>query len=281
MDFPAIDPVLFEWGPIAIRWYGLAYLVGFVAGWRYAIILARRVPDLRPSDQDVDDFLVWAVVGTVIGGRMGYVIFYQPGLLAADPLAIVRLWEGGMSFHGGLAGVAVAMIIFARRRGAEVLALSDLIAAAAPIGLFFGRIANFINAELYGRPTDMPWGVVFPTGGPLPRHPSQLYEAILEGLVLFIVLLVLAHRQSILRRPGIVTGVFVAGYGLGRFVVEFFREPDPQLGFLAFGATMGQILSLPMIIAGVILVVYSARRQPLGPKGSGPSVGAGAAHQSR
>jgi phosphatidylglycerol:prolipoprotein diacylglycerol transferase len=263
MDFPAIDPVLFEIGPFAVRWYGLAYLVGFVAGWRYAIRLARRVPDLKPTDRDVDDFLVWAVVGTVIGGRLGYVLFYQPGVAAADPLSVIRIWEGGMSFHGGLAGVAVAMIVFARARAAEPLALSDLIAAAAPIGLFFGRIANYINAELYGRPTDVPWGVIFPTGGPLPRHPSQLYEAALEGLLLFVVLFVLTRRQSIMRRPGILTGVFVTGYGLSRFMVEFFREPDPQLGYLVFGTTMGQLLSLPMIVAGAGLILYGVYRQPV------------------
>lgn len=259
MEYPNIDPVLFEIGPVAVRWYGLAYLVGFLGGWRYCIYLARQVPDLRPNGRDVDDFLIWAVLGAILGGRLGYALFYQTGYYLANPLDILRVWEGGMAFHGGLLGLAVAMILFARRRDFHPLALSDLVAAAAPIGLFFGRIANFINAELWGRPTDLPWGMVFPTGGPVARHPSQLYEAFLEGLVLFIVLFVLARREYILRMPGIVTGVFLAGYGLARFLVEFVREPDPHLGHLWLGATMGQLLSLPMIVAGVALIAYARR----------------------
>lgn len=266
MDVTAIDwidPVAFRIGPLPIRWYALAYLAGFILGWRYAIRLARTgLP--KPSAEDMDDFLAWAVLGTILGGRLGYVLFYRPAHYAANPLEIVQIWEGGMAFHGGLIGVIVAMVLFARHRGIGILAIADIVAAAAPIGLFFGRIANFVNAELYGRATELPWGIVFPNSDGLPRHPSQLYEAFLEGAVLFVVLAILARRSEIRRRPGTISGYFLIGYGLARFLVEFVRQPDPQFvdGSVFLGATMGQLLSLPMMALGVGLVVIARRRRP-------------------
>ncbi|WP_207477747.1 prolipoprotein diacylglyceryl transferase [Arenibaculum pallidiluteum] len=266
--FPNIDPVAVQLGPIAIRWYALAYLVGFVAGWRYCLSLARTNP-APPGPKDFDDFLTWAVIGVILGGRIGYVLFYNFSFYLTEPLQALAVWQGGMSFHGGMAGVVIAIFVFSWRRGFSPLALGDLVAAAAPIGLFFGRLANFVNGELFGRPTDVPWGVVFPRGGPLPRHPSQIYEAVLEGLVLFVVLHLLARRREIRARPGTVAGVFFIGYGLARITAELFREPDAQLGFLLGGhATMGQLLSIPMVLAGVALVAYA--RRPSRAAGGGP-----------
>ncbi|UEM22024.1 prolipoprotein diacylglyceryl transferase [Skermanella mucosa] len=260
--FPAIDPVAIQIGPLAIRWYALAYLIGFVAGWRYCIHLARK-DERPPTAVDFDDFLTWAVVGVILGGRIGYVLFYNTGYYLSNPLEALAVWHGGMSFHGGLLGVMAAILLFSRRRGFSPLALGDLIACAAPIGLFFGRIANFVNAELWGRVADVPWAVIFPgeRAGGLPRHPSQLYEAALEGLVLFAVLAVLARRPSVRAKPGLLAGIFFIGYGLSRIFAEYFREPDPQLGFLLGGhATMGQILSVPMVLFGLALVVHARRR---------------------
>jgi phosphatidylglycerol:prolipoprotein diacylglycerol transferase len=211
----------------------------------------------------VDDFVTWATVGIIVGGRLGYVLFYKPGYYLYNPLEALFLWRGGMSFHGGMLGVLIAIALFARRRNIPVLALGDIIAAAAPIGLFFGRIANFINGELYGRITDSPWGMVFPHGGPLPRHPSQLYQATLEGLVLFVILAVLVHRTEIRRRQGFVGGVFLAGYAIARVIGETFREPDAHLGFIIGPITMGQILSLPMLLVGLYLIWSSGRRPKL------------------
>jgi phosphatidylglycerol:prolipoprotein diacylglycerol transferase len=277
--FPEIDPVAIQLGPLAVRWYGLAYLAGILVGWRYARRLVQndRLWGGRPAPMraaDIDDFLVWLVIGIVLGGRVGYALFYQPGNYLNDPLSFFRLWEGGMAFHGGLIGTILAMAIFATRRGIPMLSLFDVAAASVTFGLFFGRIANFINAELWGRPTDAPWGVVFCNAsieaahggacpaGPLPRHPSQLYEAALEGLLLFIVLRILTHRFKSLAHPGLTGGAFVAGYGAARIAVEFFREPDPQLGFIAGFLTMGMILSIPMMLVGLGFVVWAARRQP-------------------
>ena len=255
-----IDPVAFRIFGLPIRWYALAYLTGFVAGWRYAIHLARQTA-FGPTPEDMDEFLTWAVIGTILGGRLGYLI-YDPARFGADPVQILMIWTGGMSFHGGLTGVTVAMILFARRRGFAFLAGADILAVVAPIGLFFGRIANFVNAELFGRPTDLPWGIVFPGGGDVPRHPSQLYEAFLEGLVLLVVLAVLARRDRIRRRPGMLAGLFLAGYGVVRFLVEFVRQPDAQFveGSVWLGATMGQLLSLPMIAIGGGVLLWAARR---------------------
>lgn len=260
LAFPAIDPVALHLGPLAIRWYALAYLVGFVAGWRYCMHLARTNPH-PPTAQDFDDFLTWAVVGVILGGRLGYVLFYQLPYYAANPLEALAVWHGGMSFHGGLLGIVAAIFLYSARRGFSPLALGDLIACAGPIGLFLGRLANFVNGELFGRPTDVPWGVVFPRGGPEPRHPSQLYEAALEGLVLFAVLAVLARVPAVRARPGTLGGIFFMGYASARIAAEFFRQPDPQLGYLWAGATMGQLLSIPMFLFGLALVLYARRRK--------------------
>jgi phosphatidylglycerol---prolipoprotein diacylglyceryl transferase len=259
IPFPAIDPVAIAIGPFVVRWYALAYIVGLLLGWRYCLVLADRPPRLVER-RDIDDFLVWATLGVVLGGRIGYVLFYQPGYYLQHPIEALYLWHGGMSFHGGALGVTLAILLFTRARRLPVLAFSDVIAEAIPIGLFFGRIANFINGELFGRETDIPWAMVFPNGGPVPRHPSQLYEAVCEGLLLFLLLLLAEHRGA-RRRPGIVTGLFLIGYAVARMSGELFRQPDAQLGFLVFGTTMGQLLSIPVLIAGFILIWW-ARRQP-------------------
>jgi phosphatidylglycerol:prolipoprotein diacylglycerol transferase len=266
LPFPAIDPVAIQIGPFAVRWYGLAYFAGILLGWRYGRRLAanERLWGGRPAPvtpADIDDLLLWLTLGIVLGGRLGYALFYEPGHFLADPLAIARVWEGGMSFHGGLLGTILALSLFARRRGLPLLSLLDIAAASTPFGLFFGRLANFINGELFGRPSDVPWAMVFPYGGPEPRHPSQLYEAALEGVVLFLVLRLLTHSALSLRRPGLTGAAFIAGYGLARFIVEFFREPDPQLGYLFGGfLTMGMLLSLPMILLGAAAMAWVARR---------------------
>jgi phosphatidylglycerol---prolipoprotein diacylglyceryl transferase len=249
-------------GPFAIRYYALAYIVGLIIGWQYCVWLAKKPPVLVTKLQ-IDDFLFWATAGVIVGGRLGYVLFYQPGEFLTNPLTIVQLWHGGMSFHGGTVGVIVALILFARRHKIPFLALCDIVTAAVPIGLFLGRLANFTNAELYGRPTDVPWAMVFPTDPQqLERHPSQLYEAGLEGIVLFIILFVMIRRDSVRRRHGLVTGAFLAGYAVARIFVEFFREPDSFLGFIAAGTTMGQWLSLPMLIAGIYFIRRACRVEP-------------------
>jgi len=261
LPYPQIDPVAVELGPLVVRWYALAYIVGLVLGWQYCKRLSQRSPQsAQLTPLAIDDFLLWATLGVVLGGRLGYVLFYQPGYYLANPLQIPFVWQGGMAFHGGLLGVIVAMLLFARKRGAHFFALADIVACATPIGLLLGRIANFINGELYGRiAQDVPWAMVFPGGGPLPRHPSQLYEALLEGVVLFAVLFVVQRRGG-LQRIGLCSGVFLIGYGSARLIAEFFRAPDPFLGFLAFGTTMGQILSIPMILAGIAIVAWARRR---------------------
>ncbi|MGB8278634.1 MAG: prolipoprotein diacylglyceryl transferase [Methylovirgula sp.] len=264
IPYPAINPVLINIGPLPIRWYALAYIAGLILGWAYARHLVRTetlwqgLP--RPSVASIDDLLVYVAFGVILGGRLGYVLFYNRSLYLAHPLQIFALWEGGMSFHGGLAGAAIGIILFARRMKVAVATVMDIAAAAVPIGLFLGRIANFIKPELWGRPTDVWWAMKFPGAGPLPRHPSQLYEAGLEGVVLFLIL-ALAIKLGALRRPGLVTGIFAIGYGLARITCEFFRQPDPQLGFLWAGATMGQILSLPLIAAGLGFIAFALRRR--------------------
>ena len=259
LPFPAIDPVLIEIGPFAIRWYALAYIVGLVLAWRYCRWMT-TLPPKKLTPAAFDDFLLWATLGVVLGGRLGYVIFYKPGYFLYHPQEILFLWQGGMSFHGGLLGVLLAILLFARKRGVSYFTLSDIIGAAAPIGLGLGRVANFINGELYGRTTDVAWGVIFPTGGPEPRHPSQLYEALLEGLVLFLVLYLLVRRGG-LQRTGLISGCFMIGYALARSIAEVFREPDAHLGFIVGPATMGQVLSLPMLVVGLIVLAW-ALRQP-------------------
>ena len=257
IPYPTIDPVALWIGPLPIRWYALAYIAGLIAGWSFARWLVRRDdlwgPAPRPDADRLDDLLVYCALGVVLGGRLAYVLFYNPIFFATRPLEIVMVWNGGMSFHGGLAGAALGVFLFARKRGLPSLPVADLCCLVAPIGLLLGRLANFIKPELWGRPTDVPWAMVFPGAGPFPRHPSQLYEAGLEGFALFALLLV-AARFGALRRPGTIAGLFAIGYAAARVFSEFFREPDPQLGFLFGGATMGMLLSAPLALIGVALL---------------------------
>jgi phosphatidylglycerol---prolipoprotein diacylglyceryl transferase len=266
IPFPAFDPVLVRLGPLAIRWYALAYIAGILVGWLYARRIIRSDKywggPAPMTVLDFDDFVLWVTLGIILGGRIGYVLFYNASYFATHPAEIVQLWKGGMSFHGGFLGCVLAVFLFARYRGLSFLSLGDVTCAAGPIGLFLGRIANFINGELWGRPSDVPWAMVFPNGGPLPRHPSQLYEATLEGLLLFAVLAVLV-RYGALKRPGTIIGAFAAGYGMIRMFCELFREPDAQLGFLWQGLTMGMLLSLPLMLAGVAFIAAARRREPI------------------
>ncbi|TCR06874.1 prolipoprotein diacylglyceryl transferase [Neorhizobium sp. BT27B] len=261
MPFPNIDPIAFSIGPLSVHWYGLAYVAGILLGWLYArrlIATSKLWPNDTPpmTAQQLDDFLVWVAAGVVLGGRIGYILFYDFAAVAADPIRALQIWNGGMSFHGGLTGTTIAMILFARRHSIPVWSMFDIVAAVVPLGLLFGRIANFINGELWGRISDAPWAVVFPTGGPFSRHPSQLYEAGLEGIVLLILLAITVYAFRALKTPGTVTGLFVIGYAVSRILVEFFREPDAQLGYLAFGwLTMGMVLSLPMVALGIWSIV--------------------------
>lgn len=257
LTYPSFDPIAVSIGPFAIRWYALAYIAGILLAWRYCRRLAARPPE-QISAQALDDFLFWATIGIIIGGRLGYVLFYRPGYYLENPLDIVFIWRGGMSYHGGMLGVMAAVLLYARSQKIPFTVLADIVAAAAPIGLFLGRIANFVNGELFGRPTDVPWAMAFPNGGPVVRHPSQLYEAGLEGLVLFIVLYALV-RLGALRTGGVLTGAFLAGYAVARIIAEMFREPDVGIGFLAGGMTMGQILSMPMLLVGIGFIVWARR----------------------
>jgi phosphatidylglycerol:prolipoprotein diacylglycerol transferase len=257
--FPAIDPVALEIGPFALRWYALAYIAGIVLGW----LLARRLAALPPvaaSREQVDDAITWVTLGIILGGRLGYVLFYRPGHYVTAPWEALYVWQGGMSFHGGMLGVIVALLWFCRRQRIDPLLLGDRAAAVVPIGLFLGRLANFANGELWGRVSDVPWAMVFPHGGPEPRHPSQLYQAFLEGICLFVLLQVLVRIPSVRARPGMLSGVFLAGYGVARLVGEVFRQPDAHLGFLIGGVTMGQLLSLPMIAVGAWLILRARSR---------------------
>ena len=265
MPFPEIDPVAFSLGPIAVHWYGLAYVAGILLGWLYARRLVSN-PALwadgksAVSVAQLDDFLVWAAAGIILGGRIGYVLFYDFASVAAEPIRLIQIWNGGMSFHGGLAGTIVAMILFARRNGIAVWSLFDVVATVVPFGLLFGRIANFVNGELWGRLSDAPWAVVFPEAGPFARHPSQLYEAGLEGIMLLALLAIAVYRFGALKRPGLVSGLFVCGYAASRIFVEFFREPDPQLGYLFGGwLTMGMVLSVPMFLIGIWAILRARR----------------------
>ncbi len=264
IDFPVFNPVAIAIGPIVIRWYALAYICGIVLGWIYARSLLKNERlwggPAPISLVQLDDFILWVTIGIILGGRTGYVLFYNFPFFIQHPAEILELWKGGMSFHGGFMGCVVAVIWFCRRNNLPILSLGDITTAVGPIGLFLGRIANFINSELWGRPADpsLPWAMIFPNGGPLPRHPSQLYEAGMEGILLFTVLAVMI-RFGALKRPGLVLGSFIAIYGLARITGECFREPDPQLGFLWGGLTMGMLLSVPMVIAGVIIIVCSWR----------------------
>jgi phosphatidylglycerol:prolipoprotein diacylglycerol transferase len=258
MIFPDIDPVAFAIGPLVIRWYALAYVAGILIGHYYIAWLNRQHHFF--TKKALDDLVLYAVLGVILGGRLGYVLFYGFPYFLDHPAAILQVWHGGMSFHGGFLGVLVAFYLFARRHKIPYLRVLDFLAVATPIGLFFGRIANFVNGELYGRVTDSPMGMVFPAGGTEPRYPSQLFEAALEGAVLFVILFFVATRTHALGYRGMVGGVFVAGYGLARFFVEYFREPDTQLGFVWMGFTMGQVLCMPMIALGVWLLLTGKNR---------------------
>lgn len=260
LPFPNIDPIAFSLGPFHIRWYALAYLAGFVGGWIYALWLADLDRDRRPNRDDVDNILPWMVLGVILGGRIGYVLFYNLDYYLQNLDQIPLVWHGGMSFHGGLLGVALVIIAFCRYYKIPTLAMGDIISTVAPIGLFFGRIANFINGELYGRITDVPWAVNFPTGDGWARHPSQLYEAGLEGLLLFTVLFFMARNPAIRRRQGTLFGTLLVGYGLCRMFIEHFREPDPQLGLFLGYISMGQILCLPMILIGGLIIAYARKK---------------------
>lgn len=255
MTFPNISPIALQIGPVAIHWYALAYVVGILLAQRIIRWADARATQPILSDKAYEDMILYGVLGVILGGRLGYVLFYNLDYYLQNFDKILHIWQGGMSFHGGLAGVLIAFWLFARRFKLNWLQLMDRIAVATPIGLFLGRLANFVNGELYGRTTDVPWGIIFPNGGPLPRHPSQLYEAALEGLVLGLVLWFLATRTRALNRIGTLSGVFVLGYALSRFAVEFVREPDVQLGYLTLGLTMGQWLCVPMAAAGVWAIV--------------------------
>jgi phosphatidylglycerol---prolipoprotein diacylglyceryl transferase len=263
--FPTFDPIALSIGPVAIRWYALAYVTGIALGWLYARWLVKTNALWSGNNSpitplDIDDYILWVTLGIIVGGRTGYVLFYNLPYFIDRPLEVFTLWKGGMSFHGGFLGCVAAVILFARRRGIPILSLGDVTCAVATIGLFLGRIANFINSELWGRvAADVPWAVVFPNGGPLPRHPSQLYEAALEGIVLFVILAWMI-RSGALKKPGLILGAFIFFYGCARIAAEFFREPDEQLGFLWGGLTMGMLLSVPMLIAGAAISVIAWRR---------------------
>lgn len=265
IPFPNIDPVFVTFGPIAIRWYSLAYIVGLL----FAIWFAKRLvahvslwgknkPTMTTTQ--IDDLLVWVMLGVIGGGRIGYVLFYKPSMILGDPLQILQPWNGGMSFHGGFLGVIIACALYARKHKVSNLQLLDLGAATVPVGLGLGRLANFINGELYGRVSDVPWAMVFPHGGPNPRHPSQLYEFALEGVVLFTIALVAIYKFKALEKRGLVAGLFVIGYGVSRFLIEFAREPDAHIGFIGGWGTLGMIYSLPLIATGIWLIMRDKTR---------------------
>ncbi len=268
LHFPNFNPVALQIGPVAVRWYALAYVAGILLGWRYAVALV-KTPRLwrgaapTADEKQVDDYVLWVAIGIVGGGRLGSILFYSTSTLWTDPLEVLKPWHGGMSFHGGMIGVIIAILLFARANRIDVLRLADLTAPCVPIGLFFGRSANFINGELWGRPTTLPWGMVFPRAGLDPRHPSQLYEASLEGIALFLLLLWATHGRKLLPRQGLVTGLFLAGYGLARIALENVREPDRDMPQFPLGLTMGIMLSIPMVLAGVYLIWRACRPQAL------------------
>lgn len=260
LTFPHIDPVAIDLGVFVIRWYSLAYIAGILLGWLVVRHIHKKHPIENLTSKAIEDMIMWAVLGIMLGGRLGYILFYKLDYYLANPAHIFMLWEGGMSFHGGMLGMILAFYLFARRRNIPYLKLMDAMAVAAPIGLFLGRIANFINGELYGRITDSPLGMVFPNGGDLPRYPSQLFQAGMEGLALGLTLWILYRHTNAIKKPGVISGVFLIGYSLARMTGELFREPDPQLGFLFAHVTMGQLLSLPMLLLGVYLVVVAQRK---------------------
>lgn len=258
--FPVIDPVAIAIGPFAVRWYALAYIVSLIIGWRGALLIAGRAGS-RVTPTQMDGFLLWATLGVVLGGRTGYVLFYNLPHYLEHPLEAFVIWQGGMSFHGGMLGVILGMILYARHIGVPFFVFSDVVACVTPIGLFFGRLANFINGELWGREAPgVAWAMIFPTGGPIARHPSQLYQAFMEGVLLFLLLNIARLRFGAREKPGTISGLFLAGYGLARIVGELFRQPDAQIGYLIGGTTMGQWLSLPMVLLGLFFVWQAQRK---------------------
>ena len=262
LEFPNFDPVVLEIGPFIIRWYALSYIAGLLIGWRY-LIRMNRTPDAPMDREQLDELFVWITIGIILGGRIGYVLFYNFRTYSSDPLQVLKIWQGGMAFHGGLMGVIVMLWWFCHRKRVSALAIGDQLAQVAPIGLALGRIANFINGELWGRVSHVPWAMVFPYGGPQPRHPSQLYQAFLEGFCLFLLVYLMRKYKSKRPKSGYFAGVFLLGYGIARAIGEAFRQPDVQIGFLWGGATMGQLLSLPMIMTGLGLMWYArSRRTP-------------------
>ena len=256
--FPYIDPIIFSFGPISVRWYAVSYIAGLLIGIKYIGYFVSRSPHAM-NRKNTDDLLVWLTLGVILGGRLGYVVFYNLEFYINNPIAIFKVWEGGMAFHGGLIGVVCSIILFCRHRKLNILAVSDAVACATPIGLFFGRIANFINGELFGRVSDVPWAMFFPRGGDLPRHPSQLYEAGLEGFLLFICLLFLSKNKNLREQPGFLSGAFMVGYAFFRVIIEFYREPDAHIGILYNYFTLGQFLSVPLLFLGIYLI-YSSRK---------------------
>jgi phosphatidylglycerol:prolipoprotein diacylglycerol transferase len=260
ITFPEIDPILISVGPVVIRWYSLAYIAGLFLGIEYIKIIAKNIGS-KLSGKDIDSLLVYAVIGVILGGRLGYVLFYSPAYYLSNIGDILKVWEGGMSFHGGLVGVIFATLLFARNKKTSFLNVMDMVACASPIGLLFGRIANFINSELYGRTTDVAWGVVFPNTNGIPRHPSQIYEAGLEGLLAFIVLWLVSKNTRAIEYRGVLSGIFLIIYSSSRMFVELFREPDAHLGFIISDITMGQILSIPMLLLGWYLLISRGFRR--------------------
>jgi len=261
IPYIAPDPVLLSLGPLEIKWYGLSYVLGIILAWFYCHHLIKRQATTitRP---EIDDMIPWVTVGVVAGGKIGYGLFYNTMHYLTHPWEFLMIWKPGMSFHGGLIGVLLAIFLFTRKRGIKFSVMTDLLACATPIGLFFGRLANYINHELYGRVSDVPWAMIFPYGGPLPRHPSQLYEAALEGIVLFIILYLVATKYSRQNRPnGYLSALFAIGYGTARSFVEFYREPDAHLGYYLEIFTWGQILSLPLILGGLAALFILKNKQ--------------------
>ena len=258
-----IDPVAFSIGPLEVRWYGLAYLAGMLLGLLYAKwIIKEFILAKEPyvTVEQVDEIFIWIVLGIIFGARIGYVIFYQPNLILSNPLSLFAIWEGGMSFHGGASGVIIALIFFSLSRKISLLQIGDIVCAVVPIGLFFGRMANYINSELWGKITSVSWGVVFPNAGPLPRHPSQLYEAFFEGIIILIILHIMIRGGS-LKNPGLISGSFLSLYSIFRIIIENFREPDAHIGYIFNNLSMGIILSVPFLLAGLILIIYSLKNE--------------------
>ena len=258
-DQLGLNPIALDLGFFQLRWYSLAYLAGIILGWWYLLRLL-RAPGAPMARRHADDMVFYATLGIILGGRLGYVIFYRPEFYFSDPVQILRLWDGGMSFHGGVIGTTLGILWLARKHKLDWLRVHDYVACCAPFGIFLVRLANFVNGELWGRPTDVPWAIIFPTGGEVPRHPSQLYEAGLEGILLFIVLWVMFWKTRARYQPGKLVGAFILVYGISRFLVELVRQPDPGLENLSWGLSMGQTLSVPMILGGIYLVATAKRR---------------------